>query len=157
MKAYFVLLCSLIPSGAFAYAQAQFTGNVGMITITDRYGTEIVDDDPVRLFNSMDVPVQEQGIWRSKHLKLSDNSFTLLCQLRKGAANNCMLIVRSGPNGTVAKEENLIRFHATGDLARELHAKFPSATGRFEFVTSDGYFRLLSDSESFLAEYRVGP
>lgn len=157
MKALLVLLlCPFFSAEALAYAQAQFTGSVGMITVTDRYGATVIDDDPLRLYEAMDVPAQNQGIWQSKNLRLGDSSFTLLCQLRRGAANNCTMIVRSGPNGTVSKEENWIRFHATGALAREL-GKFHAPGGRYEFVTSDGYFRLVSDEENFLAEYREGP
>jgi hypothetical protein len=86
---------------------------------------------------------------------LAQKKFTLLCSDRGGGEVVCTIVVKQGPQGTVAPSRGLIRFVALGEEAAELHKLFYAdpQTGKFEYYSVDKSVRIVSDGETFIAEY----
>lgn len=153
---YLLLVLIFLPISAHAFTRATFPGVVGMISLTDRVGGQVTDDDPRRLYDLMNVEPKQEFMGTGKTIKLEDKSLTMLCVDRSGQVT-CTVIVKAGGRGTVSKAKNLIRFETEGEEAKLLHSMLHlDASGKFSYQTTDAYFRIESDGVRFLAEYSTG-
>jgi hypothetical protein len=157
MKSIFFLFCFFLPQAAEAFTRATFPGIVGMITLTNKVGGQVVDDDSSRLYDLMNVEPKDEMIGRGKSIKLEDQSYIQICAQRGGGEVTCSIIVKANSGrGTVSKAKNLIRFETKGEEAKLLHSMlFTDATGKFQYETTDAYFHIESDGENFISEYRT--
>ena len=151
----FLVLLST-PRSVQARVDARFLAFVGMLSITDRVMGNKTDDDPQALHAFMNVEEEEKGGKRAKVIKLPGKKFSLLCSDQGGGVVVCTMVVKSGNQGTVSPSQGLIRFVALGSEAQEMHKLFHAdqETGKVEYLTADGSFRISSDGTTFLAEYR---
>lgn len=156
MKILFALAALLFSTTqAQARVDGRFLAFIGMVAINDRVMGQVTDDDPQRLHAVMNVPEEEKGGHRAKTIKLAEKKFTLICSDRGGGEVVCTMVVKQGPQGTVAPSRGLIRFVALGDEAAHLHTLFHAnpQTGKVEYFTEDRSVRIVSDGSSFIAEY----
>ena len=154
MKILFVLLAGLFSIQAHAFTNVKFMGVIGMISMTDRVGGQTVDDDSPRLYAAMNVEPKDSNLGKGKTIKMADKSFTLVCALRPNGETVCTIVVKNGGNGKVSPGEKLLRFAIEGEPAAEFYKMFhPTGEGIFAYSTTDGYVKILSTPEKFMAEY----
>lgn len=157
MKTILFALLFFLPEGAEAFTRATFPGVVGMITLTNKVGGQVVDDDSDRLYAGMNVEPKDEFVGRGKTVKLQDQSYIQICAQRGGGEVTCTIIVKANSGkGTVSKAKNLIRFETDGEDAKLLHSMlFSDATGKFHYETTDAYFHIESDGSRFISEYHT--
>ena len=158
MKKILLFLLIIFPISANAFTRVQFLGIVGMITISDRIANQVVDDDPEKLYNLMNVEIKEEFLGKGKAIKFQDNSFSWICAIRPSGETVCTIMIKSGPNAIISKQNQYIRFEVHGVKAKELHEKlFLNENNEFNYQTSDAYFHIESNGNTFVAEYTTKP
>ncbi|MCO5142478.1 MAG: hypothetical protein M9962_05250 [Oligoflexia bacterium] len=152
---YFLLLLMGVNS-SLAHTDAKFFGFLGMISMSDTYGGQKIDDDPIELYRLMNVEERQESLGKGKSIKLADKSLTIVCADR---TNNdvCTIVVKNSDYGQVSPGK--ITFYAEGSLGQELSQKFFSnrTDGHMQFETTDKKLKIRTGSSLFSLEFLARP
>lgn len=139
---------------AEARVDARFLSFIGVVNITDRIMGRITDNDPQRLYESMNVEERNEGGKTAKKIELENKKLTILCSKQEPML--CSILIKSGPQGIVSPSKGIIRFVALGREGQALRAKFfpNQQDGSFLYTTEDRSVRIAIDDGAFIAEYK---
>lgn len=149
-----MILMLILSVLAEARVDARFLSFIGVINITDRVMGRITDNDPQRLYESMNVEERTEGGKTAKKIELADKKLTILCSKQEPML--CSILIKNGSQGIVSPSKGIIRFVALGQEGQSIRAKFfpNQPDGSFLYTTEDRTVRIAIDDGAFIAEYK---
>lgn len=137
MKFILATLIVLIGSGAQALTSGRFLGQQFMINIATKSYDGSVDELPQKIFEGMNVPVQDSILGPGKALKAPEKILNFICANRTGSGGyTCMLLIHSSEWAQLGAKKASLRIQ--GDLAQSLAAQFHLNQGVLVFSNSEG-------------------
>ncbi len=105
--------------------------------------------DAETLFQAMNVPTQGSVLGEGKTIQLANKDMTFICsQGPKG--RQCTLMIQKRAASEFNPAEKIVHYEVSGEAAKWLHSKFHvNDQGTFRLVTSDGYFGILVEPQTF--------
>ena len=124
-----------------AAAAGTFAKTTSVVTFNSEEGIVLLDSlgskAAYRLFESLNVPVEDHVVRQTKIFAPDDGTFRIVCSAFS-ASYVCAVVVYAGEFATLDFDRDEILLELPGHLARRYAPIFPAENGRFRFRTEDG-------------------
>lgn len=146
MKTALVFALIFVGSVSQAMTSGRFLGQQFMINIAAQNPDGSVDSSPQKLFDAMNVPVQDSMLGPGKALKAEQKVLNFICANRgSGGGYTCMILIHQSAAAQIGLHK--ASFHLQGETARNLSAQF--------FLNDQNHFNFEDDSG--LLSIKVSP
>ncbi|QDK37755.1 hypothetical protein [Bdellovibrio sp. NC01] len=122
MKTLVMLLLLSSASVSHAVTNGRFLGQQFMINIAAQNPDGSSDDFPQKLFEVMNVPIQDSMLGPGKSLKAPERTLNFICANRTSGGYTCMLLIHRTANAQLGLKT--ASFKANGELAQALGQQF---------------------------------
>lgn len=130
------LLC--LPICLFVHEAEARTFSV--VAFESEYGVVFLDSAEskaaFRLFEALNVDVENRVIAETKIFAPQDGSFRIACT-GQGAGYSCAVIVYAGRHAALDFDTDRVELSLPGEIARHYEGVFPAPVGTFHFETED--------------------
>jgi hypothetical protein len=153
MKALSIFFIVIWSSLSIASTRGHFLGLQGMIQLlpTDGFGGS--DPDSENLLKAMNVPSQNSMLGPGKSIESPDRNLNLICASNpKGS--QCTILLKASAPVKLNPSQKTMQYQVTGaDAVRLRELFFLDDRGEFHLISSDGYFRIDVEAQTFTILY----